>query len=440
MPVKRRTSPPAPRGVAALTVVMILFFIMALVAAYTNRNLLFEQRISANGYRATRALEAADAGVEWTLAMLNGGRVDANCTRPAPNAAAGLSDFRSRYLVSAANDTFGEGAFDLPWSAAPANRVYPACIVVDGALRCVCPAMGEAPADINAPADGIGSAFRITFRLFNDDTPRGGAIQFVTRGCATPGTGSTACFAQTDAQPAVDSSTALITTVGLVRALPVAPKAVLTAGTTIAAASPGALLVANGDFASGLTVHAGTSVTSSGTSRFESAAGAGGDGRINSDVSLQTLSGDAEAWFRAQFTLDTASYRRQPATVRVDCAAGCSGADIAAALLLNPRNPIWADGDVDLDAAGALGSAADPVMLIVNGDLTVSADVRATGFVHANSISWTAADASWDGALVARTSFTASSVATLRYSKPALDVIRLQYGSFVRVPGGWNLF
>jgi len=31
-------------------------------------------------------------------------------------------------------------------------------------------------------------------------------------------------------------------------------------------------------------------------------------------------------------------------------------------------------------------------------------------------------------------------VATLRYDKAVLDTIRLGYGSFVRAPGGWNLF
>lgn len=436
----------ATRGVAALSVVMVLFFVMALVAAYTNRNLLFEQRISANGYRATRALEAADAGVEWTLAMLNGGRITANCTRPAPGDAgiAGLTDFRSRYLVPATSETFGEGAFNLPWGQVLANRTYPACIIVDGNLRCVCPALGEAAANIGAPGDGVGSAFRITFSLFNNDTARGGAIPFVTRGCANPGSGNTACYAQTDAVPGVDSATALMTTVGLVRALPVAPKAALTVGTTVnTAASPANLLVSNGDFASGVTVHAGTNVYASASpnSRFESAAGAGNDGRINSDAALEALSAQgAEAWFRAQFVLDRGSYQRQPAAVRIDCAAGCNGAAIAAAVLMNPRNPIWAEGNVNLDAAGALGSAADPVMLIVNGNLTVSADVQATGFVHADQINWTAPAATWDGALVSRTSFDASSVATLRYNKAALDVIRLRYGSFVRVPGGSNLF
>ncbi len=426
-----------PRGVAALTVVMVLFFVMALVAAYTNRNLVFEQRISANSYRATRALEAADAGVEWTIAMLNAGRTSANCTQPAAGAAPGLTDFRSRYLNPSKLESNGEGAFELPWGQVPANRVYPACIIVDGALRCICPALGQAPADIGAPADGIGSAFRITFRLFNDDTVRGGAMQFVSRGCANPGNGDTACFAQTDDQPGVDGSTSVIATVGLLRALPVAPKATLTAGTTVT----GELQVSNGDFGSGFTVHAGTAFTPAGASRLEGPVGTNSNGLIDGDPVLRSLSDDgAEPWFRAQFALDRDSYQRQPATVRLDCTAGCNGAAIANALLLNPRNPIWAEGDVTLDTAVALGSAADPMMLIVNGNLTVSGNASVSGFVHANRIDWNAATATWDGALVSRTSFAATTAATLRYDKTMLDTIRLRYGSFVRAPGGWNLF
>ena len=52
---------------------MLLFFIISLVAAYAGRNLIFEQKTSANQYRATQAFEAAEAGLEWALAMLNGG-------------------------------------------------------------------------------------------------------------------------------------------------------------------------------------------------------------------------------------------------------------------------------------------------------------------------------------------------------------------------------
>lgn len=428
------------RGVAALTVVMVLFFVMALVAAYTNRNLVFEQRVSANSYRATRALEAADAGVEWTLSMLNGGRATANCTVPGAGAAAGLTDFRSRYLVPALDPTTGEqSAFELAWGLVEANRVYPACIIVNGVPRCICPAVGEVPADINPPADGIGSAFRVTFRLFHvGNVARGGAIQFVSRGCSSPGGGATSCFAQNDNLPQVDGTTSVITTVGLVRALPVAPKAALTAGGNII----GEVRVSNGDFASGMTAHAGGDIPLAGPSQFVGPAGSGADGRVANDATLTNLSAQgAEPWFRAMFVLDRASYQRQPAVVQVNCAAGCTSADIANALLLNPRNPIWVRGDLDIDAAGALGTAADPMMLIVTGTLTVSGGAVMRGFVHANQITWSAAAATLDGAAVALTDFDATGgVATVRYDKAILDTIRLGYGSFVRAPGGWNLF
>ena len=46
------------RGVATLAVVMVLFFIIALTAAYTSRNMIFEQKTSANQYRSTLAFEA----------------------------------------------------------------------------------------------------------------------------------------------------------------------------------------------------------------------------------------------------------------------------------------------------------------------------------------------------------------------------------------------
>lgn len=441
-PLPARQATPG-RGVAALTVVMVLFFVMALVAAYTNRNLVFEQRISANSYRATRALEAADAGVEWTLAMLNGGRITANCTPGV--AAAGLADFRSRYLRPSPDETNGEGAFNVAWGQQPANRVYPACVVINGVPSCVCPALGELPAAFNpAPNPAVNaSTFRITFRMFHGGgVLRGGAIQFVSRGCHNQGAGASACFAQNDDVPTVDGTTAVIASAGLVRALPVVPKAALTAGTTITANAPADLRVANGDFASGQTAHAGGLITVSGTSRFEGPAGTGADGREENDAALAALAAQgADPWFRALFVLDTASYQRQPAVVRIDCPAGaCTRLQLDNALAANPRNPIWVNGNLDIDAGGPLGTVDDPLMLIVSGNLTISADAAVRGFVHANQINWSAPGATWDGAMVSAGAVAVTGVATVRYSKATLDIIRLRYGSFVRVPGSWNLF
>ncbi len=434
------------RGVAALTVVMILFFVMALVAAYTNRNLMFEQRISANSYRANRALEAADAGVEWTVAMLNAGRVNANCEATVDNA---FGDFRSRYLVrtdtavnvvSGENQANGEGGFSLQWAGVLANRIYPACVIRDGALSCICPLPGAALPAIGAPADGIGSAFRIAL-ILPGNAIRAGAMQFTARGCSNPGSGDRSCFAQRDDMPEVDGVSAALATVGLLRALPVAPIAPLTAGGAVSdSGGAGKLVVSNFDTQTdGLTVRAGDAINVAVTSEFSELA-SGVDTKRAAVPELAAAAAAAnDGWFRGLFGMDPASYRQQPAVVRVPCAAGCTLADLNDVLAGYPRNPIWVDGNLNIDTAANLGSVANPLMLIVSGTLTVSANASIVGFVHANQVSWTSL-ASLQGALVTKTTFTATGEARLSYSKPVLDTVRLEYGSFVRVPGGWNLF
>ena len=438
-PALQRPAPQRPRGLAALTVVMVLFFVMALVAAYTNRNLIFEQRISANNYRSARALAAADGGVDWTLALLNGGRVNNACE---PSVDPADDDFRSRYLATGGNDpAIAEGGYEVAtWGGAANTKFFPACIGRDGALTCVCPSAAVPTPALAPPADGIGSSHRITF-LLPGNAVRPGTIEFAARGCASPGSGDTACFAPTNRTPVVDALATTLTTAGLVRALPIAPTATLTAGGQITATAGGSLQVANGDAATGITAHAGLAINPTPASNFQGV-GPGSEGRLNSDAALAALAAAPnDGWFRALFGMDPATYRRQPAVVRVACAAGCSRADLAAVFNGYPRNPIWVDGNLALDSAAGIGTVANPLMLIVTGTLTLSAAVDIVGFVHADAVNWSAgADAaSLRGALVARTDFTATTTATLQYDRPVLDTIRLRYGSFVRAPGGWNL-
>ena len=423
------------QGVATLTVVMILFFVMAMVAAYTNRNLIFEQRISTNSYRANRALEAADAGVEWTVAMLNGGRINANCE---PSITGTDTDFRRRYHTDALLNANGEGGYDVAWADVPNNRVYPACVNREGVLSCVCRSVGGAVEAIGGVADGLGSAFRVEF-LRPGNAVRPGAMEFAARGCASVGTGAGACTSQThDALPTVDGLSGALTTVGLVRALPIPPIAALTAGSTI---SGTALSISNADAATGLAAHAASAPAPVAGVVYRGPAGSSVSPWL-ADSTLIDLRAEANnGWFRKMFGMDPATYRRQPAVRLVDCTNGCTSASLTNVLLGYPRNPIWVAGNLDLDTAGALGSAADPVMLIVAGELTISANVVITGFVHADSIVWAAgaAGASVRGAMVARDTFAAASLATLDYDRPVLDLISLRYGSFVRVPGSWNL-
>lgn len=437
-PLPRRPAP--AQGMAALTVVMMLFFVMALVAGYTNRNLIFEQRISANNYRSTKALEAADAGVEWAVAMLNGGRVTTSCqSSNLPQD----DDFRRRFLADAPEDSLnGAGGYSLSWGVNLAGRMFPSCINRDGALTCICPSSLVRAPEIAAPADGVGSAFAVSFLLPGNDV-RPGAIQIATRGCASPGQGDTACFSQSSDTPQVDSVFNALVTLGLVRALPIAPPAALTAGTTIDA-SAGRLLISNPDRQTAMAVNAGGAMTpgGGGIDRLEGPSGSDTTDTARlvrtNDASLANLAAAPnDGWFRSNFGADPATFSRQPATMVINCDAGCTWADIANVVASYPRNPIYVRGNLTLDPALDVGSAQDPLMLVVNGTLTVASASTITGFLHGRSVAWTAG-ATVRGAVMSSSSFTTSATTTIVYDAPALNTISLRYGSFVRVPGSWN--
>ena len=93
------------RGAATLVVVMVLFLVMALLAAYANRSLVFEQRIANGYYRASLAQEMAEGGLDWTVAMLNGTAIDGNCE---PVAAGGTRFVRLASKLAARRSRMGK--------------------------------------------------------------------------------------------------------------------------------------------------------------------------------------------------------------------------------------------------------------------------------------------------------------------------------------------
>ena len=67
--IERRMTPAGTqRGAATLVIVMVLFLVMAMMAAFANRNLMFEQRIASNYYRAGLSHEVAEAGAVAVVA------------------------------------------------------------------------------------------------------------------------------------------------------------------------------------------------------------------------------------------------------------------------------------------------------------------------------------------------------------------------------------
>jgi hypothetical protein len=432
MIVRHRLAVSAPArstgGFAALTVVMVLFFIMAMVAAYANRNLIFEQRTSSNNYRAAQALDAAEAGIDWTIALLNGGRIGAACGAPDNG---GQTDFRTTYL-----DLTASGGYTARlWGNPVANRAYfPSCVFTGPGWTCHCP-VNAAPA-LAAPATGAAPAFRVSMA----PTGAPGTVQLTVRGCSNLGSGVRACHLASGS-PNVDANVNIGITLGLVRALPTPPVAALTAGQGIAVDGAVTLRVGNPDSATAVTLHSGNAVTTAnGATLVLTGPGGSGDSGQVQDAPLAALSANGKL-FDAVFGMDATTYRDQPGVLRIDCAAGCTAADLVTPLADYPGRTLWIDGDLTLDNAAAFGTAARPLMLVATGTLTLSAAAQVTGFVFASNIVWQAgAGNAWaKGAMVAGNGFSATGNATIVYDADVLKAINLGYGSFVRVPGSWNL-
>ena len=424
-------------GVAALTMVMVLFFIMAMVAAYTNRNLLYEQRMSINSFRATAAMSAADAGIDWAIAMLGGARVDADCVAPVAPVAADI-DFRSRYTILQA-----DGSYTIPKWGPLLDRVFtPSCVLTNAGWSCKCP-------DLAGPLPTLAYPSK-SAPIF--------AVEITATGA--PGVLRVDAFGSHESSRAMSfgmfgNYNRLRVNLGLARALPVPPVAALTAGNAIAMVPPAtALRVSNADPKTGVTVHAGNAITATNTLLL-GPAGSVSTTSVPPDAALLGLSTEAAplattfqpttfpSWhlFLTLFGMDAVTFSRQPAATFVDCTGGCTSASIATVVANNPGRIVWIEGNIDLDNAGTLGTATQPLMMVASGDITLSAQVAINGFLYGRDILWqaSAAGSVVRGAMVASRDFQGASAVSVAYDADIIQRISLSYGSFVRVPGSWQV-
>jgi hypothetical protein len=431
------------QGAASLAVVLVLFFIVAMVAAYTNRNLIFEQRTSANSYRSARALAAAEAGIDWAVAMLNGGAIDAQCgASSAPN-----DDFKTRYLSLKPDGSFAP----VTWAATPGVftggppvvQAQPACSALPtGGWGCSCPTNGPGKnlnnTNVDTPVFVVG---------FDPDRQRPGVAAIRVRGCNNVRSGTvtdvntygschmndmTATNMATKAELDVDAAAIVRVSLGLVSALPVAPTAALTVGGNVTQMS-GSLNASNPDPATGVALRAGGTIT--GTVNSAGPAGSLDNPQVALDAALHIT--PATEFFRTALGLPEAQYRQQPATMV--CSGGCASLPTVAAS--NPTRVIFVEGDLNLSPATPMGTTQTPTMLVVTGNVTVSQAVQFKGVIFAGgNLTWTAAAANGtvDGAIIVGGNYIGNGNANITYDREVVRRIHKSYGSFVRIPGSWN--
>jgi hypothetical protein len=427
---------------------MVLFFILAMVAAYTNRNLVFEQRTSANSYRSARSLAAADAGVDWTIAMLNGGTIGTACT----NDVGATDDFRTRYLTVQPDGRFEAVtwptifAADLP-GGPKRIQAQPSCSgVKGGGWACSCPM--APPAQLDA-TNGEEPTFTVKFA---DSSP--GVVVVKVRACNSSRAGTItssnmnnfgSCHV-VDIDPGVpgfkkfvqvDAMTVLRTSLGLVSALPVPPSAALTVAGSINQTG-GTLTAINSDPMTGLALHAGGTIGAPATLKVAGPAGSTTDLTADSDTDLSGIA--ADDFFRQTLGLPADKYKEQPAAVTIDCSAGCAAdAAVLPVLAAGPTRVIYINGDLDLSDV-TIGSTATPAMLVVTGNVTVSGstDLKGVLFVGGN-LNWTSANGTVSGAVIVGGGYSGTGSATIAYDRNIVQRIHKGYGSFVRIPGTWHM-
>ena len=417
------------RGAAALIVVMLLFFLLSLVAAYASRSLIFEQKTSANQYRATQAFESADAGIEWALAMLNGARIDAACV---PSTVLADTNFRARYLDIDAGGTYTPRTW---LNAGTAENLTPSCVRDSSGWNCSCPANG-APVLTDPGGNGSFPAFRVRFDVATPPSApsRPGVVRITSTGCTRL---NQDCLSQAQGTSG-EAAARIVVDAALASALPTPPGAALTVH---GAFSPsGAITLRNLDLGSnGVTVNSGGAATP-GAVVLETLPGTPAQfSVVDNDVKLSSAS--ADQLFVALFRSDKLRYKYQPAAVRLDnCASSCS-AKLFNAWQFNPGRVLWVDGDMTIDTAQTFGTVDEPVLIVATGNVQLTNGVVIYGLLYSQGADWTnSGNATVHGAVVTEGDFHDASASVIEYRPDILKTLKVTTGSLVRVPGSWRDF
>jgi hypothetical protein len=437
---------PAPaRGAAALGVSLVLLFGLTLVVFFTNRAMLFEQRTSANQYRATKAFEMAEAGIEWGLAQLNANGSIASQAATC-DAAATTATFRERYLQpNMAAKTF-----------TPITGRAGCSLSGAGASTCACPGGNNTSPPLGPDTD---PRFTVQFLASGIDAT---TVELISRGC----TAGTNCSEGTSGLQEAEAVVRVL--VKVVPQFPNSPGAGLITGS--AAVTGGNLNVINTDVASnGITINAGTVVEMGTGTTVTTLAGTPPRASVlDNDPSLSALTNsdnNGEAFFRSFFGIGYTEYKSSPQTWYItsgscsstanpnrctSCATPGACGSAVSAKIDERETQFWSDTDVafntgNLPAVGTVGTADRPIVFAGDGNVELKSNLTAYGMFYVASGT---ATENWDysgsgsakvfGAFVSRGDFNKGSGTLDLIYDPNIFGTGDMNGKLVKVPGSWR--
>jgi len=154
-------------------------------------------------------------------------------------------------------------------------------------------------------------------------------------------------------------------------------------------------------------------------------------------VTTRDMTGaSVDRFFATWFGIDKAGWRDQPTVARVACDGSC-GHEIEQAIA-DGHDLIWIDGDATVSGPLSLGSASQPIVLVVTGSARLDGAVALRGVLYAGSVMLI--DARVQGAVMSEGPYAGPTEGGATRDAEVLSTLTHQTGSFVRVPGSWRDF
>jgi len=430
------------RGAATLVIVMVLFLVMALLAAYANRSLMFEQRIAGSYYRASMAQEMAEASVEWTVAMLNGSAVDGTCTP----VATGGTRFVDLYLNVSADDRAMTPTVTSTIAGGSRADLAADCVSNGTSLVCRCPPPNTRTAQ---PATVLSGALIPTLgsAVGTDPVVHYGSFLVDGYGCTDSSIDNcTTADSETRSQNAT-ATTLQKTSIAFIGAVPSSPAAPLIVMGNLSTSGAGGLGLHNTDPRSaGLLVVSGGPAPPLNDDRMDSVPGTPpSQTRIFGDTTLQTYQGQGDdgnvRFFRNFMGMAPSSYPNHPAARLVACAsADDCGTDLVNAFNAGKRL-LTVNGAMGISSNVTIGTAAAPVLIVVNGNVDINGPIQLNGMlVVLGNLNWTnntPTTSQITGMVLVQGNMNANGLMDIVYQQSIANELRNRLGSYVRVPGGW---
>lgn len=409
------------QGVATIFMTMILLLAVGLIALYTNRSAILEQRLSANEIRAKQAFAAANAGIDQALAHMRKGGVyqnaDLTTATIAVDVLPAITLTSTNGQLSSYKVIYCDSAMAIPVCPATPSTAFAAC-------------------SSTAASSPIDSSKVITVSCgWSDDNS---SVQRVVQGM-----GSTPSLAGTVTTPVVTKGASNLLTGGASILNYFNDLTVWTGGSFLGQSNTGKTFIRNkvtnptasltdpyrdtGNSPGCNNSPAGYECSTQGSTQ--------GHDTVTGDTNLSSLS--SEGFFSYFFGQGPTAYRTKTATWVVDLTNSLSVSDSTNlnSIVGMGDKAIWVEGNATLP--GNVGSQAHPVVLIINGDLNLGSNSEVNGFVFVTGTITGSGSPTVYGALVSNGSANVTGNLKVVYDPKALAGAA-NLGKAAKLQGSWR--